>query len=270
MSLFDHDDYRSYLREHIANLPNKGRGELSRLAQHLEVNTTWISQIMSGSQNFNQEQGYRLSLYLGHMELETDYFSLLIQIERAGTSELKEYLRKKLSAIKAESLKLSKRVVYEKKLSDQDRAIFYSSWIYSAIHIYTSLFAKGVTSDEIAERFGLSKLKVAEAVRFLLSVGIITEKSGRYLLGVQSTFIEQGSPYILKHHSSWRVKAIQKSESLSGTEMMVTGQYSISKKDFLILREKLTEFVKTLNTTIQETDPEEIACLNIDWFWLDK
>lgn len=270
MSIFEYGDYRSYLRAHIRALPRKGRGELSNIAKHLGMNTTLLSQIMSGSRDFNHEQTYSLSLYLGHMELEMDFFSLLVQIERAGTSELKEHLKKKLNAIKSESLKLSKRIIYEKKLSDQERAVFYSSWAYSAVHIFTSLSDKGVTLDEISRRFSFSKVKAAEIVQFLLSSEIIIEKSGRYRPGVQSTFVEQGSPHLLKHHSSWRVKAIQKSENLSDNELMITGQYSLSKKDFLSLRERLTEFVKVLNMAVKETDPEEIVCLNLDWFWLDK
>jgi len=268
MSLFEYQDYRSYLREKIRSLPRKGRGELSKISSFLKINTTWMSQIMSGSQNLNHEQAYSLCRYLGHTELETDYFLLLVQIDRSGTVELTHHLKKKLEAIKIESLKISKRVNFEKKLSDLQRSVFYSSWIYSAVHIFTSINGDGATLEEIASRFSMDKSKANDIVQFLFSSGIITEKSGRYLPGVQSTFVEQGSPHLLKHHSSWRLKAIQKSENLSHTDMMVTGQYSISKKDFLKLREDLAEIVKSINNTIKETDPEGIVCLNLDWFYL--
>ena len=61
---------------------------------------------------------------------------------------------------------------------------------------------------------------------------------------------------------------MQKSEILNEDELMVTGQYSISKQDFLRLRESLTQFMKSLEQTIKTTEPEEIVCLNLDWFWL--
>ena len=269
MSLFEHTEYRHYLRSYIKKLPLHGRGELTKIAQHLGVNTTWISQIMSGSQNLNQEQSHSLSLYLGHNELEMDYFSLLVQIDRASTSALKDYLKKKLTQLRNESLKISKRLSFEKKLSEQERAIFYSSWIYSAVHIFTSLHEKGVTLDEVSKRFNLGKSKIAEVLQFLVSAGIITEKSAKYQVGVKSTFVEQGSPHLLKHHSSWRLRAIQKSEKLAETELMVTGQYSLSRRDFLHVREKFTEIIKSINQTVSETNPEEIVCFNLDWFWLD-
>jgi uncharacterized protein (TIGR02147 family) len=270
MSLFEFDNYRSYLRDYIKSLPRKGRGELSNIAKHLNINTTLLSQIMSGTREFTQEQAYSLSLYLGHLELEMDYFSLLVQIERAATVDLREHLQRKISAIKKESLKLSRRMTYDKKLSDQERSVFYSSWIYSAVHIFTSLNDKGVTLEEISKRFSLTKTKTAEVLQFLAQAGIVIEKTGRYKPGLQSTFVEQGSPHLLKHHSSWRVKAIQKSEALTDAELMVTGQYSLSKKDFLALREKFTDLVKHISEAIKVSDPEEIVCLNIDWFLLDK
>jgi uncharacterized protein (TIGR02147 family) len=268
MSIFEYDDYRNYLKAYIRQLPSKGRGELTRISALLKVNTTWISQIMSGSQDLNSEQALTLSQYLGHTETETEFFSLLVQISRAGTRELENYLKKKLVILRSESLKLSKIITYEKKLTEQQRSIFYSSWIYSAVHIFTSLQEDGKNLDEIATRFRLTKSRASEIVQFLVGAGIITEESGRFKPGIQSTFLEQGSQHLLKHHASWRLKAIQKSENLSETELMVTGQYSISQKDFLKLREQFTETVKNLNKILKDSEPEIIVCLNLDWLIL--
>ena len=269
MTLFEFTDYRAYLKSHIRSLPKLGRGFLSKIAEHLSVNTTLISQIMAGSRDLSLEQAHELSLFLGHTDLETEYFSLLVHQERAGSQKFKQHLKKKLAHLKEESLKLSKRIHHEKKLTDHERAIFYSSWIYSVVHIFTSLKDEGVTLEEIAARFQLSRTKAAEVIYFLSNSGVIQEKEGRFHLGIQSTFLEQGSPHLLKHHSSWRIKAIEKSEKLKSSEMMLTGQFSISKKDFASVREKLTELVKNISSTVKDTTPEDIVCLNIDWFWLD-
>src|SRR4051812_26541065 len=145
VSLFEFTDYRAYLRAHVARLPKNGRGELTRIAAHLAVNTTLLSQIMSGAREFTPEQAFALSAYLGHSVLEADYFSLLVQIERAGTKDLKDHLERKRKGLKTDALKLAARISHQKKLSDQDRAVFYSSWIYSAVHLYTSVGKNGVT-----------------------------------------------------------------------------------------------------------------------------
>lgn len=270
MSIFEFKDYRKYIRNYIERLPKKGRGELSKIANHLGVNTTLMSQVLSGTRDLNQEQTYSLSLYLGHTEVETEYFSLLIQNERAGTTELKKYLEKKMITLRTEALKLSKRIAHEKNLTDRQRTTFYSSWIFSAVHLFTSTSAKGVSLDEIASRFELSKQRTNELVHFLLEAGLCIEKNGRLFMGVQSTFVERGSPDLLKHHSNWRIKAIQKSETLTENEMMYSGQFSLSKKDFDKLRERMTEFIKETNEVVRDSQAEDIACFNLDWLWIQK
>ncbi len=269
MSIFNHRNYRNYIRNYIEQLPKNGRGELLKIARSLNISSTLLSQIMGATRELSPEQTFLLSEYLGHTEIEKDYFSLLVQFERANNPDLKLYLNKKIDNLKSESMKLSKRMTFEKKLSEEQRSIFYSSWIYSAVHIFTSLNEKGFSLDEIAAKFDLGKVRTSEILHFLISSGIVTEDSGKFKLGVQSTFLEQGSPHLLKHHSSWRLRAIEKSERLSSSEMMVTGQYSISKKDFLVLREQLTVFMKSLQTTIVNTEPDQIVSLNIDWILID-
>ncbi len=270
MSIFEHNDYRIYLKNYIKALPKKGRGELSKISKHLRVNTTLLSQIMSGSRDFSHEQTYSLSLYLAHTELETDYFSLLVQLNRAGTIELKKHIQKKIETIKTDALQLSKRISHEKKLTEQQRSVFYSSWIYSAVHLLTSTNDRGVTLDDVAKRFRFSKQKALQIIQFLLSTGICSELSGRYVMGVQSTYVEHGSPHLLKHHSNWRIKAIQRSESISEKELMYTGQFSLSQKDFEVLRERIAEFLKEANLMVKESKAEDLACLNIDWFQIES
>jgi uncharacterized protein (TIGR02147 family) len=270
VSIFEHKDYRSYLRHHLKSLPLKGRGELTRIANNLSVNTTLLSQIMSGTRELNPEQAFRLSQYLQHTPLETDYFSLLVQIERAGTNDLKEHLKKKLALLRQDALKLSSRIAHERSLTDSERAIFYSSWIYSAIHLFTSTHKNGVALEEITARFNLSRFKATEIIQFLVSTGLCTEQSGRYSLGVQSTFLAQGSPFLTRHHSNWRMKAIQKSENISEEEMMYSGQVSLSRKDFESIREQLVTSLKNILRQVEPSPAENIASLNIDWFWIDR
>lgn len=270
MSIFEFSNYRDFIRGYVRNLGKAGHGELSKIASHLRISTTMLSQIMSGQRDFNTDHAYDLAEYLELTELETDYLYLLVEIERAGTHKNKSYLKKKLNQTKEESLKLSKRIQLEKSLNESERATFYSSWIYAAIHLFLGVDKRGVTIEEICQRFDLNRQKTSEILQFFLQTGLAKEKNGRYLTGVQSTFLEQGSPHLLRHHANWRVKAIQKSETLTPRELMFTAPISISKKDFDHLRERITQFLKELSDIVKKSEPEIVANLNLDWFWIDK
>ncbi|OQW47297.1 MAG: hypothetical protein A4S09_16005 [Proteobacteria bacterium SG_bin7] len=159
---------------------------------------------------------------------------------------------------------------HEKSLSDSERSIFYSSWIYPAVHLFLGLSKEGVTLEEICERFSISRQRASDLAHFFLRTGLANEERGKYFPGVQSTFLEQGSPHLIKHHSNWRVKAIEKSESISAEELMFTAPLSISRRDFSSVREKIAQFIKSLSEIVKASEAEDIATINIDWFWVKK
>ncbi len=227
-----------------------------------------LSQVLAGLRNPSEEQTFELSTYLGHGLLETEYFDLLVRKERAGSENLRGHLEKKLARLKSEALKLAHRVSHDRVLSDEDRAVFYSSWIYSAIHLFSSIKKEGVSLEDISTRFSISRARAVEIIQFLIQSKLVVEKKSRYLMGTQSTWVSQESPHSIKHHTNWRLKAMQKTETVTQQELMYSGQFSISRKDFETLREVLADFLKSANKTVKDSPPEEIACLNIDWFWI--
>ncbi len=45
---------------------------------------------------------------------------------------------------------------------------------------------------------------------------------------------------------------------------------SISKTSFEKLREEMVKFIKKFLEEVHACDPEELACLNLDFFWIKK
>jgi len=270
MSLYSYSDYRRFLIDHIAKLPKKGRGELSRMAHELGVHSTLMSLILSGERELTLEQAYDLAAYLQFTEMENEYFVLLVQFQRAGNHRYKAHVKKKIEEIRAESAKISNRFEHESKLSEEQRSLFYSSWIYSAIRLFTDTKPVGVSVEDIAERFRLNRPQVMAVLEFLLSCGLVKQNKDLYQMGTQRTFLEQGSPHLIKHHSNWRIKAVQKADRVSNSELMFTSPMSLSKQDFELIREDLAELLKKISKVVKDSSAEEIACLNIDMFWIDS
>ena len=155
ISIFSCSSASDYLQKHIKNLPLNGRGEASKIAKHLNVSTTYISQILSGSRSMTFEQNIELSQYLGLDQNESDYFMLLISKERAGSHKLKEYFQTKLTALKEQASKLVHHIKPKNELKNEDKAIFYSSPAFSEVMLFTALKKEGVTLEEIKNRFNL-------------------------------------------------------------------------------------------------------------------
>ena len=251
-------------------LPRRGRGEAGRIAKYLGISSTLISQIIAGDRQLTFEHGEILAEYFSLKPLEADYFLFLLQYERAGTSRLREYWRLKLEKLRGDSKILSNRIERQRVFSESEKAVFYSSPLYSAVRLYASTAERGRSIEEITDRFELSRSKIAKIMTFLVETGLVEESGGYFKMGTQSTHLESGSPHLVKHHANWRIKAIQYADDLGDSELMFTSPASISREDFDRLREKMVLFIKDFLKEAQASPAEEVACFNLDFFWMKK
>lgn len=266
-SIYSFENYRNFLKMWVQNQPSRGRGIYKAWSEALRIEPSVMSQILSGKRGLNLDQGFELQKMLGLNELESEYFDILVQLELANTTKLQAHLKSKLKKIKNESLNLSKRLSKEKTLTDEEKAIFYSSWIYSAVRIATSL-NELQTPDKISEKLKINKDKTQNVLNFLVKSGLVTQELGVYKVGPPRTHLERSSPHIIKHHANWRMKAIQQSENLTEEELMFTGPLTISKSDFKIIREEIVKLIMKVSDTVKDTKPEELAYFGIDLFWI--
>ena len=268
MVLFEYHDYRKFIRFQLSQRPRKGRGEITKIADQLGVHPTLISQILSDQKHLSSEQAFDLCSYFALNPLETEYFMILVKFDRAGNPRLKTYYKEQLGQLRNRSLDISQRIDQEKVLTDQQRAVFYSSWLFSAIRLFCSLKEQGQTIDDICTRFDLSRKKASTLMNFLTATNLCLNTGVTFKMGPQRTHLDSESPYLVRHHSNWRLQALQRSEDLEKSEMMFTAPLSISKKDFQEVREELAQFIQRLSQRIKGTKPDELACLNLDFFWL--
>lgn len=267
MKIFEFSDYKRFLSHFISQQPRKGRGLVKAIGEHLGIDPSQVSQVLSGTKDFTEEQVLPLARFMGLNELETEFFLTMIKIERAGTKVLKDHYLKRLEKLKTESLNLKERINQDRILGDYEKSVFYSSYLYCAIWLSTSI-GDGQSLSEISERFQLPRDKVASILNFLVETQLCLENNGNYSLGTQHTHVERGSPFLSRHHHNWRIKALESTESIAEEEMQFTGPVSISKKDFLVVRELLLEAISNTLKKVKQSEPSDVACLLIDWFWL--
>ncbi len=269
MKVFDFTDYKHFLREFILGQPKKGRGQVKALGEYLGIDPSQVSQVLAGSKDFTEEQALLIANFVGLNSLESDYFLNLIKIERAGSKLLADYYRQKRDKLKVDSLDLSQRVNQDKILSDFEKSVFYSSYLYSAVRLASSI-GDGQSITEISERFQISRQKVSEIINFLVSTHLCKEENGKYQLGTQHTHVERGSPFLSRHHHNWRIKSLERTDSISDQELQFTGPVSLDQKSFDEIREFLVDVISRSLSKVKKSEPTDVACLLLDWFWLKQ
>ena len=263
--VFNCSTFHQFLVMGIENNTDLKRGEKKSISDFLGIHPTLLSQILSRSRTFSEEQVFLLGEYFGLTDLENDYISTLHQIENCQSKIFKAKLIRKKEELKRKSLNLSERVERDKILTEEEKSIFYSTWHYSAVRMLTSLEG-GIAKDEIAERLDIEKKKVAEILDFLTRLGLCTLEKGRYHLGISRTHVEKNSPYYRQHHINWRLKSIQGLDKLVDEDLTFTSPTSISREDFELLREQMVKLIQDFYSTAKVSKAEEVYCFNLDFF----
>ncbi|MGE3608510.1 MAG: TIGR02147 family protein [Bacteriovoracaceae bacterium] len=260
------DTYRSFLEKKLEENASNKRGMTSRLAEFMGVNTSFISQVLNGDKHFSLEQVMKLSSYLSLSELDEEYLLLLLQHERAGTTQLKNYFEKKLKNIRERRSKVSEVISENKTLSEIDQSIFYSNWYYSAIRLSTDIEGLEDT-HELAKFLNLPHNLVLQVVNFLLSKNLLIKAENKLKIGPKSTHLPDDSQFIYSHHQNWRIKAMENySHFKKNDDLAFSAPLTISEKDFLEVREVLLNQIKTISKIVSSSKSEKLACLNIDYF----
>lgn len=267
MNLFEYLDYKTALNAVLAEKRKTQKGLSRKLAEHLGVHPTLVSQVLTGTKDFTEEQMLSVCEYLGIAKIEVKYLLALLQFERAGSKKLKEHCQEVVEQIRKQALQISERVPRDHQLSDIEKAVFYSSWIYSAVQLLSTL-AEPMNFEQICQRLNLTPGKARDTLDFLIQIQMVIEKEGRFFPGSVATHIEKGSPFLIKHHANWRMKAIQAAENLTDEELMYSANISVSKKDFTRLREELMQVIERFVEVVKPSPAEDIAQFNLDFFWI--
>jgi uncharacterized protein (TIGR02147 family) len=265
--IFDFSNYRSFLKDFLKKKGPQKHGQIARMAKAIGVQPTLMSMVLSGRRDLSNEQTLELAHYFQLTALEKEYLVLLVQFERAGSHRLKSYLKEKLEKIKNDAINTENRFGHEKVLSDQEQAVFYSSWLYSAIRLFCSTDINGKTLNEICLKFSLARTQAYNIISFLKSAGLIVEEKDRLKLGVNRTFLNKSSVHVSRNHLNWRMRALQNLELMKEQEMMFTAPFSISTSDFEKLRLQIADLIQNFLSIVKDSPAEEVACLNIDLFY---
>jgi hypothetical protein len=170
-----------------------------------------------------------------------------------------------LKQLRDQALEVKSRVPVAKKMTEQDRALFYSSWQYTLIRLLTSL-EDCQTPERIANRLLLPVSRVREVLRFLVSRSLCKEEQGGLISRTEvNTHVEARSPLAIRHHQNWRAKAIELQERMTPDDLSFTAPVSISRKDVARVRALLLDTVSKIAKIVETSPAEEVVYLGIDW-----
>ncbi len=264
--IFDFTSYREYLEQWIAQQGAHSHGQKGKISRALSISSSLLSQILKGEKSLTQDHASDLCDYLGLSEYEADYLHAMVEWDRAGSMRYRSKVKKKMDAMKAASLKISKRVTQNKELTDEQKSVYYSTYLYTAVRNLTAI-ADLQTSSQIALYLGVDESIIHKTIKFLIDNGFcIPTSSGGVTYGPRSLHVDQDSPFVNKHHQNWRLQGLRAMENRRGEDLFFTSPMSLSEKDVHVIRKMIPNFIQEVAKIVGPSDSEKAMCLNIDWF----
>jgi len=154
--VYSYRSYRKLLNDWVASQRHGSKTELSHA---MGCQNSHLSRVLREEVHLTMDQAFGACEHLKLAEGEARYFLKLVEFERAATPAYRAQIRRQLDGIKSEQENLAKRF-QERAIGDYEREMtYYSSWIWSAIHVAT--YIPGLTAPrEIAQRLNLDETLV--------------------------------------------------------------------------------------------------------------
>jgi uncharacterized protein (TIGR02147 family) len=264
--VFNFKTYKDYLRT-LVGPKNRRSGIKSSIARALKCQATYVSQVLYSQADLSLEQAEALSGYLGHTSDEQKFFLTLVQKDRAGSKTLKSFFDEQLNEMLERRLVLSHRLGAQKQLSDEQKAIYYSSWQFAAIHVALTI-AELRSRDALARFFALPAKRVTEVLEFLLRVNLVKQDKGLYSCVLTGVRLGRDSPHILKHHTHWRLRAVESLERESLTDLHYSAVVSLSASDVVAIKERLLDSINDNINLVKNSKSEKLFGMCVDFFEL--
>ena len=263
-SIFDYSSYKAFLRAQ-----SKVRGRKSALSEAMNIQPTYLSHVLHGKAHLSLEQVESLNRFLHHTEDEAHFLLLLLQKEKAGTQTLEKYFQKQIDELFMKRLDLSKRLGVQNSLTEEDRSIYYSSWVYGALHMAVTVPSLR-TREVLLKHFNISSETFQKAAEFLLRTGLIIEKGREFTSGPTFMRIGKDSHQIIKHHTNWRNQAIESLDRETIQDLHYSAVVSLSEKDALKIKDLLLQGVNDNIEIIKKSPEEKVFVYVLDFFELKK
>jgi uncharacterized protein (TIGR02147 family) len=262
--VFEFLDYKEYLKQALAT-SGKQRGLRSRLAHQLNCQTGFISQVLNGHVHFTAEHLIQINDFLGHTEEEGRYFMILFHYNRAGNEKLREFYLAQIQEIREKRQIIRNRIAVKNTISSEHQMIYYSSWLYAAIHILLSL-PEYQNRMAVASYFKLPLLDASEKIDFLLKSGLIIEQDGILQISNTRIHLSKESPMLSRHHTNWRLRAAQSLDSVDKEALHYSSVICLSKKDAQRIKFIMLEALEKSEGILQESNVEAVYAVCMDLF----
>lgn len=263
-SVFTKTQYKEFIKDYLKS-HEKSWGQKALVCKAMGIHSAYLSQVLEGTKHLSLEQVEGLGVHINLTDAEMEYLLLMVQKDRAGTKTLENFFWKKLNALKEKHTEVSSRLGKKDDISEKGQTIYFSSWIYSAIHACL-LVEKFRTIEAISARLSISEKEAREAITFLKEIGMVQEDRGVLQPTAKWMRIKSNSPHMIRHHQNACFKTSESIYKLNSENLHYSGVFAFSYNDFVKLKELWMTTLQEAQQVIKTSPEEDVFSIGLHLF----
>ena len=262
-AVFLYKSHYSYLKDRLTG-PNLW-GSKSKFSEFVGVQPAFVSQVLSQKYTLSLEQADLANSFFDHSTEESEFFLLLVLKDRAGSHSLKKHFENQIDLILEKRKSVIERLGKKNEISENTKSIYYSSWLYSAVHVACTI-PQLRTRRALSERFNIPIELAGKVLDFLEENFLLTKSTEQYVPTENWLRLGKQSPHIIKHHTNWRQQAIQNLEIQTADDLQYSGIFSMDETTARAVKESLLETIKDQVKKIELAPENDLYIIGCDFF----
>ncbi|MBS1970949.1 MAG: TIGR02147 family protein [Bdellovibrionales bacterium] len=252
-------NYRTILQTEFKRRQAKNSAySLRAFARDLGLSSTHLSDILRAKSQLSTDRAATLVEKLDLKGNDSELFLDLVEIECAGTGPAKRLAENRLKT----------RFANVKVLKPEQLNLL-SEWHYLPLMELLSTRLKDHSALTLGRRLGMSRVKIGEALEFLLNKGFITRNEDRYEVVANHTAAQDIPSATIRQH--YRTVLEQAAEAIEDQELnqrefsVVT--MALSKKKIALAKERIRHFRRQLAEELgADDDKDAVYTLSVCFF----
>ncbi|TNE98781.1 MAG: DUF4423 domain-containing protein [Deltaproteobacteria bacterium] len=279
MNIYSSDDYRAILSQVVDERKKLGIPiTYAAMADNIRVQKPYVSKVLSGLADFNNDQLYMACQYLDFKPDEIQYMLKLLDYEKCWYPERKKLLEEEISEIRRKKRDTGK--VIEKSVKKMDGAEFdrssfadyYLNPDIQLIHMYLCIEKYRKNPEVIKDILDISSSRFETAILKLEGMGLLEIVDNKIKILVNSLHLPKDSSLLTPHQVLMKQKSLTHINNLAPEEKKVFSvTFSSNEKAKAKIEEAFNEFIGKVRTISMEGAPEDCYQLNFELFpWARK
>lgn len=264
MTIFKHKTYKDFFRSYLKE--NHYKGSVSKVAEACGCDRTYLAQVLNGKADLTVDHVISFSENMGLNQIDSEFLLTLLLHDRSASITVKKTLKLKIETIKKEAEVLSQNIAKNSKtsgVSDQFRTSYYSSWLYAAVHILTSI-PEFQTVNAISDKLQTEHSIIQNILKDLAEAGLISKTKDKYVHSSSDIYLPIEHPQNYSHHLNWRIKAVER--TMKKEDVHYTNIYSVSKHDVENIRDDILKLIEQQRTKVSASGTDELCVFCCDFF----